>query len=122
MRILREICNRAARTGAFVGLSVAVLAAACGGRDTGSPTTPTPSGPQAPVLLYDSMTPLPVITETSLKMMSFSRSPNIYRLALDDFISPATGSVRSLRWLGVYCEALFQNPRLPTAGADSFYI
>jgi hypothetical protein len=120
MRMLRAIWIHGARTGTFVGLCLALLAADCGGRDTGSPTGP--SGSQGPVVLHDSTTPPPPITETSTKSMSFGQRPTLSRLSLDDFISPATGSVRSLRWLGVYCEALHQNVRLPNAGADSFYI
>ena len=125
MRILLAICTRSARAGTFLGLSLAMLAANCGGRDAGSPTAPSspaPSSPPGPAVLHDSMTPPPAITATALKSMSFSRRPNVYSMSLDDFTSPTTGSVRSLRWLGVYCEALYQNLRLPNGGADSFYI
>lgn len=108
------------RTRILLGLSLAVLTAHCSGRDPDSPTAPsTPAGPN---VLHDSMTPVPAITETASKSMSYARRPTIYSMSLDDFTSPTIGSLRVLRWLGVYCEALHQNLRLPNGGADSFYI
>jgi hypothetical protein len=110
-RIVNSICCAATL------LALGVASGACSGDDR-PPTAPTSTGP---TVLHDSLTP--VTAQGAVQFQdAASRPPGPYYITTDDFMSPATGTVRTLRWLGVYCEQLLNGARLPDAAADGFYV
>lgn len=90
---------------------VVVLMAACGGSPT--PTTPTPL-PEPPSVLHDTLN-LPGGTSNIQLPVSSLRSGLNETWAIDDFVSPATTAVRTIKWQGIYSP-------LRQAGASRFHL
>ena len=106
---------------------LAALVMSCGG-DGNSPTSPTsppapPASPPVPAVLHDTMTPAVFTPQVFPYSESWTRVPFGSFFTIDDFVSPLTTTVRSLRWLGVYCESEPNGRgRLPTQLASAFLI